>query len=442
MMDDPGSEDDVRQERLACIERARANDSALTAVGIATDWTRTYYRRDVKWNEAELSSLLNALHTNTHVTELCLVGQNERWSPKMRQLFVSMLAANRSITDITLRWCTVNGSMLADGLKQHTMLKELSLYNVKIPIKGMQMMILALIGCPALHSLILEGNVESVPSAMPELVVLLRHSRSLRSLELTNCRLHSAPMRQLTDALSTNKQLRSLNLYTNGLGDDDARCLANMLKKNHTLTTLDVARNESIGKAGWHALADALHVNNVLTTFNFFGTIAAGDVERIEQSLRRNWNAAMDRERPALIRQLQRNDTRSTRIHVSTDTKYESWGGPFECPWEEPQLRSLFNALHHNTHVTTLSLGQQSALESEEVMWQFVDMLAANRSITHIALDGLQVDGSKLARGLEQHSTLQQLAFDFALLSARARCWTLLTDLLFLADVAERTGRR
>jgi Ran GTPase-activating protein (RanGAP) involved in mRNA processing and transport len=404
MMAVPGSEDDVRQERVASfIERVRANDSALTVVSITTG------ARTDDWNEEELASLFTALHSNTHVTDLLLDGQNEQWSSKTRQQFAGMLGANR-ITKLELARCPMDGRLLADGLKQHTMFKELSLCNIKMPVKGMQLMILALLGCSELHSLTLFRQFETVPSAMPELHVLLRHSRSLLKLDLRKCGLHGEPLQRLVNILSTNEQLslRSLDLGLNELDDDDARCVAGMLKKNRTLTTLDVARNESIGEAGWHALVDALQSNNALTALHTDGCkLADGDARIMDQLLRRNWHADVDRQRTALIENLQRNDGLTTQIDVSTDTKYESRHCRIACPWKFRQLSSLFNALHCNTHVTTFKLDKQTALESDEMMQEFARMLAVNRSITDIELRDIFVNGSTLAEGLKQHPTLK-----------------------------------
>jgi hypothetical protein len=60
-----------------------------------------------------------------------------------------------------------------------------------------------------------------------------------------------------------------LALSANGLDDDDARHLADMLQMNHTLRTLDLDANRTIGEDGWHALADALRNNRTLTELQF-----------------------------------------------------------------------------------------------------------------------------------------------------------------------------
>jgi hypothetical protein len=202
------SESNVCPVIVALIQRVRANDSTLTSIGVPGEPRDQW---DLDWTEAEHSSLSSALHNNTHLSKLRLVGQDKPWSPQVMQLFGGMLASNRSITELTLCWCDVDGSLLADGLKQHTMLKALALHNLEVPVKGMQMIIRALLECPALQTLALRGQM-TAPAAMPEMIVLLRHSRSLLTLELRECGLHGAPLRLLADDLLANGHLRELDL--------------------------------------------------------------------------------------------------------------------------------------------------------------------------------------------------------------------------------------
>jgi hypothetical protein len=62
--------------------------------------------------------------------------------------------------------------------------------------------------------------------------------------------------------------LTSLSLYYNRIGNEGARAIADALHVNSVLTSLNLAGEygePGIGPEGANAIADALHVNSVLT---------------------------------------------------------------------------------------------------------------------------------------------------------------------------------
>jgi hypothetical protein len=212
----------------------------------------------VPWQHSQLLWLLNALHTHSDIRALTLDAQCTMDSAIVLAHFVSMLSVNRSITQLQLHGCSIDGATLARGVQQHPTLEALRLSQVEMDAAEMQALLLALLECQSLRSLHLEDNASAMTSTIADLCTLLRYSDSLHTLELTHCGLHGEPLRQLAEALSTDAPLRSLSLPRNELNDDDARCLADLLKKNRTLTKLDLSDNASIGDAGWRALTDAL----------------------------------------------------------------------------------------------------------------------------------------------------------------------------------------
>jgi hypothetical protein len=204
-------------KRTALTEKLQRNGERMTRIDVYTDtkYVSSGGRVEFPWEDSQLCSLFTALCTNTHVTALNFDKVSAIQSDEVMKQFASMLQANRSITTIRMYHCAVDGSTLAQGLKQHPMLENLKLYEIKFAGGGMQAVLAALLECPALLSLELDWRRDPVPPAMSELCTLLLRLPSLRCLGLSYCALSGAPLRQLTDALSTNKQLHSLNLGYN-----------------------------------------------------------------------------------------------------------------------------------------------------------------------------------------------------------------------------------
>jgi hypothetical protein len=252
------TEADVRRDRATLIQRVQANDEAQQSLGWSEMDGLPIDGDYIRWTDSELSSLFQALHTNTHVTALKLDRQSALQSVEVMRQFVSMLAANCSVRHIELHWCALDGSTLAQGLKQHPMLEHLSLRGLEMTVGDIAAVLTALIECPAVHSLNVYYKHETILPAMTDLCTLLSRSHFLCRLHLSGCGPHGAPLRQLVGALSVNEQLRSLDLSVNELDEDDARSLADMLRKNRSLTTLNLPLNPNIGEAGWRALAGSL----------------------------------------------------------------------------------------------------------------------------------------------------------------------------------------
>jgi Ran GTPase-activating protein (RanGAP) involved in mRNA processing and transport len=402
--------------RVSLIAQVQRNDVELTEVHLTSFFAAVLS----PWSTAQLGELFAALHTNTHVTSLDLLMQHALEAPDLRQAFVRMLARNRSITKLKLCRYTVDGSLLARGLKQHPMLEELTLTGVKFDAPSMRTLLISLLDCPGMQSLILREIDEPVlPLAMTELCTLLHRSLSLRHLGLSCCGLRGASLRQLAEDLSTNPHLRKLDLDGNKLEDDDAICIADVLSRNCTLTEVDLSYNGDI-LYGWSTLSSALQRNRTLLKL---GTVGCGPLDNafedrriIEECVSENTDAAVHRERAALIERLQRNDAATTEVDARP---HRNLHNNVDVVWTNAEARSLFDALHRNAHVAKLALDAgQSTLRSSELMQQFSDMLAANHSIRQLRVYRYTIDGSLLALGLQQHSMLEELTLDDVKLDA------------------------
>ena len=74
----------------------------------------------------------------------------------------------------------------------------------------------------------------------------------------------------LADALKVNQTVTTLNLALNRIGDEGAKALAEALKVNQTVTFVNLSRN-IIGVEGAKALVDALKGNRTVTTVDLDG---------------------------------------------------------------------------------------------------------------------------------------------------------------------------
>jgi hypothetical protein len=86
---------------------------------------------------------------------------------------------------------------------------------------------------------------------------LVRQSRSLISLTLSENLINDALIETLADAVEGSSTLTELCLAHNAIGDDGAKRLAQMFDQNHLLARLDLTDNR-IGAAGAAALGSAL----------------------------------------------------------------------------------------------------------------------------------------------------------------------------------------
>ena len=116
--------------------------------------------------------------------------------------------------------------------------------------------------------------------------------RSVSALDLCYLELTQADVFALAEALRVNNTLTSLSFELTDIGGDaGAIVLGEALGVNSALTSLDLADN-AIGDAGVAALAEMLRVNSVLTSLNLdrnnigdAGAIALGEALRVNSAL-------------------------------------------------------------------------------------------------------------------------------------------------------------
>jgi Ran GTPase-activating protein (RanGAP) involved in mRNA processing and transport len=398
------TEADVRRDRAALIQRVQADDAAQRFLSLSDMEGPRVDGERIHWTDAELSSLFRALHTNTHVTQLMLNGERMPLSDEMMQEFTSMLAANRSIThiDLSILWrCALDGSTLAQGLKQHPMLGRLKLYEIKFSGGGIQAVLAALLECPTLQSLQLDWCREHVPPAITELCTLLRRARSLRNLSLTSCSLHGAPLRLLADALSTNERLDSLNISSTAFDDPDARCFAAMLSKNCSLTKLNLSSNPNIGEAGWGALVGALRVNRALVHLNLKSCALRGaPLRQLAEALSTNEKL---RSLNLSFNQLDDDDARCLADMLRKDCTLAKLDLSHNTDIDEAGWRGLTDALRENHALTELSTTNCNISKKERMV---MDTCLRRNKQHRAAPSVLSVPAAGSAPAVEQASSL------------------------------------
>jgi Ran GTPase-activating protein (RanGAP) involved in mRNA processing and transport len=92
------------------------------------------------------------------------------------------------------------------------------------------------------------------------LALAIEENKSLRSLDLSQCKLGVQGTYVIANALKKNNTLTHLNLYRNKVDVDGARSLREALKVNNTLEFLDVGHNR-LREKGIKALTDGICEN-------------------------------------------------------------------------------------------------------------------------------------------------------------------------------------
>lgn len=116
---------------------------------------------------------------------------------------------------------------------------------------------------PTLTLLDLAGNSISA-AEIKDLAEALKTNKILTTLKLTRSQIGDAGVKELAEALKTNSTLTHLHLDENNIGDAGVEQLAEVLKRNSTLTHLNLDKN-NIGDTGVEKLAEALKRNSTLT---------------------------------------------------------------------------------------------------------------------------------------------------------------------------------
>jgi len=133
-------------------------------------------------------------------------------------------------------------------------------------------------------------NIAQPRSSMRHILDLLRTSRTLICLDLSEVGVRGNEAAVIGQHLATNTVLRSLGLYGNFLHSEGAFEMARALKKNTTLRALDLDCNR-IGPLGAVAIARALGGNETLLSINLARNEIGNDVRGVEfigDMLRRN----------------------------------------------------------------------------------------------------------------------------------------------------------
>jgi len=191
---------------------------------------------DVK--PAELLQMIEALRSNTSVEELILAENSKIATPAVARALVAMLAANRSITRLQLRDIRNPDfpRAFSQGMLQHTMLEDFSMWNCTLNGVGFQAIAGTLLCCSNLRQLHLEGLPVEVAegAALDALCALLQCRTKLQRLTLIT----AAPPSRWLAALAKTSSLRELNLFGYLLDVSCASALGDMLRSHSALEDL------------------------------------------------------------------------------------------------------------------------------------------------------------------------------------------------------------
>jgi Ran GTPase-activating protein (RanGAP) involved in mRNA processing and transport len=172
------------------------------------------------------------------------------------------LHSSTSLTELVLNFCRFDDhgvEALSQCLSQNTHIETLDMGACYLPDRHVAQVVSALVGHPALKSLVLTLNScrQRGTAAMAD---LLRGDRCrLQDLNLSHQKdeYQKVPLESLADALRTNQTLKNLKLSRNRLLCCDIHSLLEALQVNSTLALLDL-NNNSISDAGIQDIAKAL----------------------------------------------------------------------------------------------------------------------------------------------------------------------------------------
>ena len=129
----------------------------------------------------------------------------------------------------------------------------------------------------------------SVSGPVPFLAEALQNNTTLKTLKLSNCKLTSDMIKDVSRMLTVNSSLTSLEMCCTPTGDAGAAHLAEALKRNETLEKLGIC-GCGMTDTGVAPLAEALQVNNSLCELNLSLNEALSDIgaARLAEALKRN----------------------------------------------------------------------------------------------------------------------------------------------------------
>ncbi|WP_341792654.1 MULTISPECIES: ankyrin repeat domain-containing protein [unclassified Rickettsia] len=207
---------------------------------------------------------------------------------------VDSLRNNNTILELTYRNIGDEGAkVLAEELKNNTVLTRLILYHNEIKTEGAKAIGEALKINKALKFLELRDNQigDEGAKAIGE---ALKSNSTLRYLNLYSSQIGDEGAKIIGEALKSNSILRNVILSDNQIGDEGAKVFGEVLKGNSTLQYLDLGIGR-IGIEGEQYLIEPLKNNTSIIGLNFSYRIEDERAKIIKEYLQRNKNLAFDK---------------------------------------------------------------------------------------------------------------------------------------------------
>ena len=200
------------------------------------------------------------------------------------------------------------------------------------------------------NSQLAEGDSETVGCALER---MLNVNRTLKVLNLSDCRLKTAVVTHIAAGLRHNTSLAELNIGWNcSITSEGWVAMFNALHNNTALKKLDISHNK-LGMEGSLALAEMLSCNKSLTELKFSGCIPEAELREIARGLFHNTalkkldisHNTLGMEGSLALAEMLSCNKSLTELTI--------WC----CRIPEAELREIARGLFHNTSLQTLRLG-------------------------------------------------------------------------------------
>ncbi len=220
----------------------------------------------VQGNDCSYSILADLIQGGI-MAQLKILCMYELNSANILEITNAVETSCRHLTDLTLCSTTFDPSNilpLCAYISSRTKLSALVLFENSFARNSLQILISAIPCSKSLTTLQVTNCNVSAPD-MEMLSVALSNS-SVHTLYITICSLNNDTVEALVCGLENKSKLRKLSLYENCIGKEGAVALSTAVIENISLKTLNVVGNEAIGTEGAMTLINALEYNTSLET--------------------------------------------------------------------------------------------------------------------------------------------------------------------------------
>ena len=323
------------------------------------------------------------------------------------------LEHNTSLEELDLSW----SSQLAEGnseavgcaiermLNVNRTLKVLNMFNCKLDTIVVTHITAGLAHNASLAELNIGGNILSVTSeCWIHLFKALCNNTSLKKLDIGDNQLGVKGSLVLAEMLSCNKSLTELNLgWCNFFDVKFTMLIASGMHHNTSLKKLDISRNK-LGMEGSVALAEILSCNKSLTELHL--SVSEAELREIARELLHNASLKkldiscnkLGMEGSVALAEMLSSNKSLTELNLG-------W-----CHLPEAGLREIARGLLQNTSLKKLDIScNKPGMEGSVAL---AEMLSCNKSLTELNLGLCHLPEAglrEIARGLLQNTSLKKL---------------------------------